>query len=103
MIVRRQLELLSHLLDKEKPVEWQHLVAEASHLYTKHKDRPAAIARDIGRLRALGAVKIEWALTRQRPLISVNLDWPSTITETEFFDLIKKLPKSKDYSFLTKP
>ena len=103
VIVTRQLELLSHLLNRKAPVEWGSLVADAKRLYAKRKDQPAAIARDVSKLQALGAVKIEWAIARQRPLISVDLDWPSTITESEFFDLIKKLPKSKDYSFLTKP
>ena len=104
VILRRQLELLSLLLDKEKPVDWRRFVAEANHLYTKHKDRSAAITRDVSKLLALDAVKVEWDQAGQGwPLISVNLDWPSTITETEFFEKIKELPKSKDYSFLTKP
>ena len=104
VILRRQLELLSLLLDKEKPVDWRRFVAEANHLYTNHKDRPAAITRDVNKLLALDAVKVEWDQAGKGwPLISVNLDWPSTITETEFFEKIKKLPKSKDYSFLTKP
>ena len=104
VILRRQLELLSLLLDKEKPYDWWRFVAEANHLYTKHKDRRAAITRDVSKLLALDAVKVEWDQAGQGwPLISVNLDWPSTITETEFFEKIKELPKSKDYSFLTKP
>ena len=103
VIVTRQLELLSNLLNRKAPVEWGSLVADAKRLYAKRKDPSAAIARDISKLHALGAVKIEWAIARQRPLISVDLDWPSTITESEFFDLIKKLPKSKDSAFLTKP
>lgn len=105
VILRRQLELLSLLLDKEKPVGFRRFVLEARYLYAKHKDQPSAIARDLSRLLDLGAVKIDWdqALGQEQPLISVNLDWPSTITETEFFENIKKLPKSKDYSFLTKP
>ena len=104
VIVTRQLELLSHLLKKKAPVEWGRLVADAQQLYAKRKDQPAAIARDISKLRAMGAVKLEWNQAgREWPLISVNLDWPGTITETEFFEKIKKLPKSKDYSFLTKP
>ena len=87
VIVRRQLELLSLLLDKEKPVDWRRFVAEANHLYTKHKDRSAAITRDVSKLLALDAVKVEWDQAGQGwPLISVNLDWPSTITDTEFFE-----------------
>ena len=105
VIVTRQLELLSHLLNRKAPVEWGSLVADAKRLYAKRKDQPAAIARDVSKLQALGAVKIKWneALAQAQPLISVNLDWPSTITEAEFFEKIKQLPKSKDYSFLTKP
>ena len=104
VIVTRQLELLSHLLKKEAPVEWGRLVADAQQLYAKRKDQPAAIARDISKLLALDAVKLEWDQAgREWPLISVNLDWPGTITETEFFKRIKRLPKSMDYSFLTRP
>lgn len=103
VIVRRQLDLLRLLLEKQEPVAWRRFVDEAKHLYTKHKDRPSAIARDISKLEALGAVEVKWPLLQEGPLISVNLDWPSTITETEFFERIKRLPKSKGYSFLTKP
>lgn len=104
VIVTRQLELLSHLHAKKEPVEWRSLVADTRQLYAKRKDRPAAMARDVSKLSALGAVWIEWDQAGQKqPLISVDLDWPSTITETEFFERIKKLPKSKDYAFLTKP
>ena len=103
VIVTRQLELLSHLHAKKAPVEWGYLVADAKRLYAKRKDRPAAMARDVSKLSALGAVKLEWDQAGQKQLICVNLDWPSTITETEFFERIKNLPKSKDYSFLTKP
>lgn len=104
VIVTRQLELLSHLHAKKEPVEWRSLVSDAKQLYAKRKDQPAAMARDIGKLSALGAVRIEWDQAGQKqPLISVDLDWPSEITETEFFERIKKLPKSKDYSFLAKP
>ena len=104
VIVTRQLELLSHLHAKKAPVEWRSLVADAKQLYAKRKDRPAAMARDVSKLLALGAVWIEWDQAGQKqPLISVNIDWPSEITETEFFERIKKLPKSKDYAFLAKP
>lgn len=103
VIVTRQLELLSHLHAKKAPVEWGYLVADAKRLYAKRKDRPAAMARDVRKLSALGAVKLEWDQAGKKQLISVNLDWPSTITETEFFERIKNLPKAKDYQFLAKP
>ena len=55
--------------------------------------------RDVNRLRELGAVTVRW----EKPslvYIGVNLDWPSTITDSEFFERLKRLPKSKTYGFL---
>lgn len=34
-------------------------------------------------------------------MVSVNLDWPSSMTETDFFRQVSELPKSKKYSLLT--
>ena len=31
-----------------------------------------------------------------------NLDWPTKITETEFFRRVKEMPKGKSYGFLSK-
>jgi hypothetical protein len=62
-----------------------------------------ALVRDLNRLISLGAISVEKQVegkdTKFR--IQVNLDWPSKITDTEFFDQIKKLPKSKTSSFLS--
>jgi hypothetical protein len=30
----------------------------------------------------------------------VRLEWPTEVTETEFFEQLKKLPKAKTHSFL---
>jgi hypothetical protein len=34
-------------------------------------------------------------------LLSINLDWPRQITETEFFRRVKEPPKGKVYGFLS--
>jgi hypothetical protein len=34
-------------------------------------------------------------------LLSINLDWPTQITETEFFKRVKEMPKGKVYGFLS--
>jgi hypothetical protein len=34
-------------------------------------------------------------------LAAINLDWPTEITETEFFKRSKELPKGKVYGFLS--
>ncbi len=106
VIVKRQLILLNHLLEKVDEIEWGQLVTEVRGHYESRKDPVEAIKRDLARLLGLGAVeaKVESCPGGYRILlISVNLDWPSTITETEFFERIKTLPKSKTYSFLATP
>ena len=35
-------------------------------------------------------------------MLSVNIDWPTEITETEFFRRVKEMPKGKVYGFLSK-
>jgi len=54
-------------------------------------------ARDLNRLVDLGAVSVEKVDTSLGSpfLISVNLDWPTTITETDFFERLRTLPKAK--------
>ena len=60
------------------------------------------MVRDVKTLAALGDIRI-WLETknaRDSILIYVNLDWPSTTTDTEFFEKLRTLPKSKSYSLL---
>lgn len=103
VIVKRQLTLLGHLLDKDQDVGILTLAMELRDHYNTRKHPAAALARDLVRLEALGAVKVEPATngTKERFLVSVNLDWPSRMTETEFFRQVSELPKSKKYSLLT--
>ena len=103
VIIKRQLALLSHLLDKDEGMGILTLAAQLRYRYSTRKRPREALARDIVRLEALGAVRVEPASngTKGRFLISVNLDWPRTMTETEFFRQVSELPKSKKYSLLT--
>ncbi len=103
VIVKRQLQLLNYLLDKDGGVEWATLVPEVREHYEARKHPVDALVRDVTRLADLGAISINPARDAVgfSIHISVNLDWPSTITETEFFEKLKTLPRSKSYSFLT--
>ena len=56
--------------------------------------------RDILHLMNLGAVKAE-ELGKNRIQISIDLTWPTTMTESEFFERIRQLPKAKTYPFLS--
>ena len=103
VIIKRQLTLLGHLLDRDQAVDIPTLVAELRDHYKSRKGPGAALARDILKLQGLGAVRIDPSgdSARPGPRVSVNLDWPTMMTETEFFQLVSKLPKSKNYSLLT--
>lgn len=103
VIVKRQLQLLNHLLDKDEGVEWATLVPEVRAHYESRKHPVDALVRDLTRLADLGAISINPVQDTDgfSSHISVNLDWPSTITEAEFFERLKTLPKSKRYSYLT--
>jgi hypothetical protein len=104
VIVRRQLALLEKLLNVEGRIEFNQLVEAVRSDYSSRKAPMNAIIRDLNRLQALGAVRIdmEHDLKTKAPVfhISVRLDWPSRITETEFFAKLATLPKSKTYGFL---
>jgi hypothetical protein len=104
VIVKRQLTLLEKLLNTDGRIEFLELAESVKNHYRSRKVPLSAIARDLNRLQALGAVRID----REEPTpknyvyyISVRLDWPSRITETEFFARLAALPKSKTYGFLS--
>lgn len=104
VIVRRQLTLLEKLLNVDGRIEFAALATSIMDDYKSRRVPIRAIARDINRLAALGAVKIEKEEPKPKQYvwyISVRLDWPSKITETEFFAQLAQLPKSKTYGFLS--
>ena len=102
VIIKRQLTLLGHLLDREQAADIPTLAAELVDQYKSRKDPGAALTRDILKLQGLGAVRIDPSGDSAKPRlrVSVNLDWPAKMTETEFFQLVSKLPKSKNCSLL---
>ena len=104
VIVKRQLRLLERLLNAEGRTELDELAQGVSDEYNSRKAPLSALVRDINRLQALGALRVD----REEPTpgnfvyyIDVRLDWPSRITETEFFVKLAALPKSKTYGFLS--
>jgi Fic family protein len=103
VIVKRQLFLLEHLLDSDEKIEFGSLVDSVKQHYASRKIPFQAIARDVNRLISLGAIRLLPEVTvgkRPRFYLQVNLDWPSTITETEFFAKIEQMPKSKTSVYL---
>ena len=104
VIVKRQLLLLEKLLNTEGNVEFHQLADSVKEHYSSRKIPYQAIARDVNKLSALGAIRIEKKVKDSKNtvyLVSVILDWPTTITDTEFFARLAELPKSKTFGFLS--
>ncbi len=106
MIVKRQLTLLERLLNADGPLRFPRLAALVEADYSSRKVPVNAIIRDVNRLFDLGAVDIvrrdkTAPMTLSQFEIAVQIDWPSKITETEFFDRLAHLPKAKTYRFLS--
>ena len=104
VIVKRQLVLLGKLLDVEGRIEFFEFCEIVKSHYGKRKNPYNAIARDINKLWHLGAIHVAQEVSESKKVIyflNIKLDWPSTITETEFFAKLTKLPKSKTYAFLS--
>lgn len=102
VIVKRQLMVLTRLLDRDGEVDFQELVDEVTPFYSTRKNAIFAIVRDINRLGALGAISVrrdETPERRPRFWIAADLNWPSRITDTEFFAKVETLPRSKTSSF----
>lgn len=99
VIAKRQIEILKLLLDKDQ-LELNELIKALSGLYKSLGNPRKAILRDITHLVNLGAIKAE-EVEKNRIQISIDLTWPTTMTESEFFERIRQLPKAKTYPFLS--
>lgn len=100
VLAERQIEILKILLAEEK-IEWTALIERTRALYNV-KNPVQALARDVNNLSALRAAwvhKIDDG-PPARFLIGVRLEWPTEVTETEFFERVRQLPKAKTHSFL---
>ena len=81
-------------------MDWFDLIEKTIPTYTGVKKSNVAIQRDMQALLALDAIDIK-KVGERKWNVSVKLDWPSTITESEFFEKVQNMPKAKTYSFLT--
>ena len=104
VIVPRQLAILEKLLNMDGEIEYSQLADAVRDDYKKRKFPFQAFLRDVAKLIVLGAIEMrhdENDPKHTRTFLKINLEWPTTITDTEFFARLEKLPKSKTYGFLT--
>ncbi len=98
VIAQRQLEILRRLLEVES-VGLQQLMELTEPQYRGLKNPTKAVVRDLSNLFSLKAIKAEKGPSGEYQ-VSVRLQWPTEITETEFFQSLRELPKAKTLSFL---
>jgi Fic family protein len=103
VIGKRQLAVANLLLDRGE-TEFEELVRLTAHEY-KLKNPRLAIVRDLNSLMGLGAISIQSKADpnggRRQFWLDANLAWPTVISETEFFQKTRELPKGKTLKFLT--
>ena len=97
-IAKRQLDLLNHLLAVNKLDYFDFFKANLGK-YHGLKNPQKALIRDLTNLNNLKAIAFEKA-GENRWNIFVRLQWPTEITETEFFRKLKELPKAKTLAYL---
>ena len=96
----RHVQILNVLLDHDK-MRLADLAERTRHHYTV-KNHHKALVRDLNYLSGLDAIRGERVPDEQDVIVWANLDWPTQITETEFFKRVKEMPKGKLYGFLSK-
>jgi Fic family protein len=94
----RHLQILKLLLDVDGLV-LEELSKKTEPEYRKLNNPYKALIRDLNYLIKLGAIGYQ-KLENDRYRIFAKLEWPTQITETEFFARVKQMPKAKSHSFL---
>ncbi len=99
VIADRHIEILKVLLEAER-LTLEELRSKVESIYRNLSNPHKAFIRDISyliQLKALGFKKLE----DNRYEIFIRLEWPTEITETEFFQRVKQMPKAKTHGFLS--
>src|SRR5215475_5538149 len=99
VIAQRQVQLLKLLLEIDE-IDFNSLWKKALPDYESLKSPIDALVRDLNGLVYLGAINVKPPDNSHGYIISLNLDWPTQITESRFFERVKNLPKAKTHPFL---
>jgi Fic family protein len=101
VIGERQVEVLKILL-AEDSIQLRDLYIRVRPFYASLKNTMAALARDFEQLEAIGAIQAHWSdASLDADMVSINLDWPQEIDESEFLRRMKAMPKAKTFKFLS--
>ncbi len=98
-ISERQVQVLNLLLDTEE-ITLAELTKRTAHIY-KVKNPVKALIRDLNYLIELKAIGAQALPEHTGHRLFIRLEWPTQITETEFFRQVKAMPKAKVHGFLS--
>jgi Fic family protein len=98
VIAERHVDILKRLLAVEK-LTLEDLTEQTRAGYAPLKNPYKALVRDVNYLLRLKAVGLN-RLPENRYELFARLEWPTEITETEFFRSVKEMPKAKTHGFL---
>lgn len=98
LIAERHIEILKQLLNADI-LTLEALVEKTSVIYKQLKNPFRALLRDINYLVWLKAVGFK-KLPDNKYELFARLEWPTEITETEFFRRVKLMPVAKTHGFL---
>lgn len=93
VIAERQIEILKLLL-REDSVKLEQLVKTNIHRYSSLKNPEQALIRDLSQLMNLKAISLRRA-DKKTIWVDLRLEWPTEITETDFFERVKSFPQAK--------
>lgn len=99
VIVERQVKILKVLLKREE-VLLSEIFDQLLYNYKDLKNPIKAFIRDVNGLIGLKTIFAE-KTQKDVWLMKINLKWPTEITETEFFERIKKMPNVKGHISLS--
>lgn len=108
VIAKRQLAILNLILERG-PQLHRDLFGLFKHMY-KVNEPWTAYVRDLIALSEIGAILLTYTPEEAKKeaklrnvTLDVNLKWPTEITETEFFDRTRSMPRSKSLRYLEPP
>lgn len=99
VIAERHIDILKRLLAVDT-LTLDALTEQTAAIYKPLKNPGKALIRDVNDLLKLRAIGFN-RLPDNRYEFFARLEWPTEITETEFFKSVKEMPKAKTHGFLS--
>ncbi len=100
VIAKRHLTIL-HMFLRIGETSVPDTYKAINYLYKPLKAGRKAAFRDLVHLLEVGALIVRRDDKTETQFLTINLDWPTQITENGFLEAVKKMPKAKSYSFLS--